>query len=425
MKIRLLWFSLLLLLVVPAIASAGTVTGVVEKIYPPYLLLKTGSGHEVVRLLDGGALGNVESLGHLRIGRDRVEVEWTVESNRVKVANQLTRLPVFTVYPAFEVPAEQAATWHDLDSGSEKRFMIDVRSRGEWEEGHILRSLSVPFDFVTSVYSPYPADRAQKIILHGGSDQSSSVQRAAQLATAAGYDNIRVYSGGIEDWTSRGKPLGITAAGAQRRIVRQEDLLIVDVRDREAWNSGHIPGSLSLPMVSFSPEALSVRNRNHPFPVLLVAASEQEAMELFGLRSWGRGYKAPVYFLEGGYSAWKQAGYPVVSGGTPPTAADLLPPGEIGDPEFRSLWERGSAVSAALLLNVRDSDEPTPAGQTNIPFPELERRMKELPADRELVIYCYAGTRAAIAYHMLRNNGYRARFYNRTVRIGGSGELLE
>jgi len=425
MKIRLPWFSLLLLLVVPAIAFAGTVTGVVEKIYPPYLLLKTGSGHEVVRLLDGGALGNVESLGHLRIGRDRVAIDWSVESHRVKIATQLTRMPVFTVYPALEVPAEQAATWHDLESGSEKRLMVDMRPVREWEEGHVLRSISAPFDPAANAYTPYPSNRSQKIVLHGDHDQSSDVQRAARLAIAGGYDNIRVYSGGVEDWTARGKPLGITATGAQRRMARLDELMVVDIRDGASWKAGHIPGALSLPAGVFSPEALTVRNRNHPLPVLLVANSEQEALNLFGLRSWGRGYKAPVFILEGGFSAWQQAGYPLDPGGSPPVAADLVPPGELGDADFRMLWKLGASATSPLILNVRESDEPNPAGHLNIPLSELERRMKELPTNREIIVYCYAGTRAAIAYHILRNNGYRARFYNMTVRTGDSGELLE
>jgi rhodanese-related sulfurtransferase len=206
---------------------------------------------------------------------------------------------------------------------------------------------------------------------------------------------------------------------------RQEPLLVVDTRDASAWLLFHIPGSMSVPAGYFSPDVLTVRNRNYPFPVLLVGSSDEESLAVFSLKSWGRSHKAPVYILEGGFDAWKAAGYPVENGGVPTTAADLLPPGEVGFDEFRSLWNRGAAPASTVVLNVKENDESTPAGQINIPLHELETRMQELPHDKELVIYCYTGTRARIAFNMLKNNGYRARFFNRTVRVGNNGELLE
>jgi len=425
MKIPSLLKTLVLMLLLPAGVKAATLTGLVESVVPPYLLLRSGSGFDVVRLLDGGALGNMDSLGHLKTGRDQVAVEWSGEQNRVKVATAVTRIPVYTVYPAPEVPAEQAATWHDMESGPEKRLLIDVRSHEAWEEGHVLRSISAPFDPGAVSYAPYPADREQKIILYGGNAQNTLVHQASQQAIAAGYANVRVYSGGVTDWTGRGKPLGITAAGAKRRLERQEPMLVVDIRDTAAWQSGHIPGSLSVPAETFSPGILSVRNLNHPFPVLLVGKTENDSLSLFSVKSWGRSYNAPIYILEGGFDAWKGAGSAVKEGGDSASTADLLPTGEIGEVEFRALWKRGKADSAKIILNVRDHDDPAPIGQPQIPFHELVSRLKELPKDREIIIYCYTGTRAGIAYHMLKNNGFRTRFYNRTARIGEDGELLD
>jgi len=415
--------TLILFLCFPASVIAGTLTGVVDSVVPPYLLIRNESGFEVVRLLDGGALGNMDSLGHLKTGKEQVTVDWSGEQNRVRIATAVTRIPVYTVYPALEVPAEQAATWHDMESGPEKRLMIDVRTRTEWEEGHVLRSISAPFDTVSVPYSPH-ADRHQKIILYGENAQSNSAHRAAQGAIAAGYSNIRVYSGGVDDWSGRGKPLGITAAGAQRRLDRKQPLLVVDIRDAAAWQSGHIPGSLSAPANTFSPDILSVRNLNHPYPVLLVGKSENECLSLFSVKSWGRNYNAPIYLLEGGFDAWRGAGYPVAEGGQP-ASADVLPAGEIGPDEFTALWKDSKADSTSIILNVRDYDDPAPVGQPHIPFHELASRMKELPKDREIIIYCYTGTRAGIAYHMLKNNGYRVRVFKRTVRVGENGELLE
>jgi rhodanese-related sulfurtransferase len=278
MKTHLLLSALFLTLLFPATVIAATLTGVVKSVVPPYLLVRTAIGHEVVRIVEGGGLGNTDSLGHLKSGRERVEVEWSEERNRIKIASSITRLPVYTVYPAIEVPIEQAATWQNLESGPDKHLMIDVRPTSEWEEGHILRSLSAPFEIPSGSYVPYPADRHGKIILYGGHSQERLVHRAAQKTIVTGYDNVRVYSGGVEDWSRHGKPLGITAAGAKRRIERKEPLLVVDIRDKDAWLAGHISGSISAPAGSFSHTLLTVPNMNNPYPVLLVGSSVQEGL---------------------------------------------------------------------------------------------------------------------------------------------------
>ncbi|HEY8885461.1 MAG TPA: rhodanese-like domain-containing protein, partial [Chloroflexota bacterium] len=51
------------------------------------------------------------------------------------------------------------------------------------------------------------------------------------------------------------------------------------------------------------------------------------------------------------------------------------------------------------------------SGAVSIPLPELERRLRELPRDREIVAYCrglYCAF-ASEAVRMLREHGYAAR----------------
>lgn len=418
-------FTVILCLVFPTVLLAGNLTGVVQRVVAPYILLKTDSGFDTVKLRNGASLGNLDSIGHIKGGGESVDVEWMGEHNHVKQATSFSRLPSFTAYPALEVPAEQAATWHNLESGPDKHVMVDVRSREEWEEGHIVRSLSVPFNHAEAQYSPYSADKNHGVVLYGSSTQNNLVHRAAQGALTAGYRKIRTYSGGAADWTKRGKPLGIAVAGAKRRIERNEPLLIVDVRGEDEWRKGHIPGSISSSQFGFTPEVVSVRERNYPLPVLLVGHSVQEAGAVFNIREWGRSHNAPVFLLEGGFDAWKEAGYPVTQGGSSPTAADYVPDGEIGFAEFKELWHSTNSESASLLVNLRDSGETTVSEKLNIPFFELEDRMTELPKNKEIVLFCYTGTRALIALHMLKNNGYKVRYLNRTVRLGKNGELIE
>ncbi|WP_158543460.1 rhodanese-like domain-containing protein [Dyella solisilvae] len=75
------------------------------------------------------------------------------------------------------------------------------------------------------------------------------------------------------------------------------------------------------------------------------------------------------------------------------------------------LVERQQAGQAPLLLDVRHTDEYRAdhiAGALNIPVEELGSRAGALgvPHDREIVVYCVSGRRAARALETLQSMGY-------------------
>lgn len=79
----------------------------------------------------------------------------------------------------------------------------------------------------------------------------------------------------------------------------------------------------------------------------------------------------------------------------------------------RSLWERARAGDV-IVLDVRPEEEYR-AGHLpfahSIPLPELERRLAELPADKEIVAYCRGPfcLMSSEATRLLLRRGYRAR----------------
>ena len=75
------------------------------------------------------------------------------------------------------------------------------------------------------------------------------------------------------------------------------------------------------------------------------------------------------------------------------------------------LVERQQAGQAPLLLDVRHADEYRDghiAGALNIPVEQLGSRAGALgvPRDREIVVYCVSGRRAARAQETLQSLGY-------------------
>lgn len=67
--------------------------------------------------------------------------------------------------------------------------------------------------------------------------------------------------------------------------------------------------------------------------------------------------------------------------------------------------------SEVFLLDVREPDEHEEAnipGSTLIPLGSLQRRVGEVPKDRQVVVYCAVGGRSARATHFLRAQGVEA-----------------
>jgi rhodanese-related sulfurtransferase len=67
--------------------------------------------------------------------------------------------------------------------------------------------------------------------------------------------------------------------------------------------------------------------------------------------------------------------------------------------------------SEVFLLDVREPDEHEEAnipGSTLIPLGSLQRRVAEVPKDRQVVVYCAVGGRSARATHFLRGHGVEA-----------------
>ncbi len=73
-----------------------------------------------------------------------------------------------------------------------------------------------------------------------------------------------------------------------------------------------------------------------------------------------------------------------------------------------------------FLLDVRDPEELNDGkieGSVNIPMDEVERRLNELPSDRDIVVICHLGARSAYITKRLAALGY-----DRAANLSGGME---
>ena len=77
------------------------------------------------------------------------------------------------------------------------------------------------------------------------------LNKAVRYLYRLGYDNLIGYLvGGIEGWYKQSLPLEhfglISVQELNDWINQKDDLFIFDVREREKWDKGHIPGSVNI-----------------------------------------------------------------------------------------------------------------------------------------------------------------------------------
>lgn len=107
-----------------------------------------------------------------------------------------------------------------LDSDDRPR-LIDVRTPGEFETGHIPGSYNVPLDLLREHRAELRAHLDEQVVLVCRSGQRAG--QASQALATAGLPNLRVLHGGIGAWQAAGEPV---SAGRPRWDLERQVRLV-------------------------------------------------------------------------------------------------------------------------------------------------------------------------------------------------------
>ncbi len=167
---------------------------------------------------------------------------------------------------------------------------------------------------------------------------------------------------------------------------------VVDGRSNEEFDESHIAGALSTSAYDTGFATKVSRVAPAGTEIIIVAASdgdERHAAELLaavGMRVRG--------FLEGGMTAWRTDGRPVLR-------IELIEPGE--------LLRRVEGPEPPLVLDVRNDAEYAGEhipGSLHIAYGDLAQRLGELPRDRVVATICRGGKRSGLAASILQREGF-------------------
>lgn len=186
--------------------------------------------------------------------------------------------------------------------------LVDLRASKEVEKGYIPRSYAIPFASLEDAEDAFPLSKGAPIYFY--SDKDAEVDGALKMAKEWGYKNVVAYHGALDAWQKAEKKLqagpALTATedtpiSWQKKLgegeisindftksLKSELIYVVDARTPEEFESGHFPGSVSIPL-----EQMKTR----------VAEIPKDKFVVVHCKTGGRG--------EIGYRMLKEEGYAV------------------------------------------------------------------------------------------------------------------
>jgi hydroxyacylglutathione hydrolase len=193
---------------------------------------------------------------------------------------------------------------------NEGAAIVDLRPSLRFVAGHIPGAHSVALRAAFGTWVGWVVPFGTPIVLVTDENPAQHEAAVRQLIRL-GYDQIPGYlAGGLEAWQAAGGALSrwdiIPAQQVRERLRAKDGLVVVDVRQANEWQAGHIPGAVHIeagqltergPVVAVD-TPIAVHCGHHDRSVTGLALLERQ------------GYRH-LLLMEGGLSGWEAAGYEV------------------------------------------------------------------------------------------------------------------
>jgi len=217
-----------------------------------------------------------------------------VERNRGDYTHQVS--------PLAPLPLEPLAFQREMEGGG---LVVDTRLPTQFGEGHIPGALEVYLRgsaFATRVgFVASPKSRLMLVV----KDERDLHDAAVQLAVV-GFDQVVGYlDGGMSAWQEAGLPVQqLEQMPVERLHSLRHELNILDVRDQDEWEEGHIREARHIPYY-FIEQHIKELDDSRPLAVLC-ASGQRSSLACSILQRHGF---TELFNVEGGMDAWEKEGF--------------------------------------------------------------------------------------------------------------------
>ncbi len=201
----------------------------------------------------------------------------------------------------------------------EGHYLVDTRSSAAWGGGHIEGSLNVQMsssEFEQRVGWVVPDD-APIILL---TDKDADAQKCIYNMSFIGLDQsvAGFLEGGLTAWMNSGRAVSTTPqidVFTLDERLRTNGLRVLDVREQDEWDEGHIEGSVLMPYTHLAPQLgtpprFGELGLDKDASIAVACATANRSSTAIGLMR-REGYSR-LYNVIGGMEAWTHARLPMV-----------------------------------------------------------------------------------------------------------------
>jgi rhodanese-related sulfurtransferase len=196
-------------------------------------------------------------------------------------------------------------------------------------------------------------------------------------------------------------------------IVAGKELALLDLREEWTFGKGHLLFAVSVPLSRLECIIDDLVPRLDVPIILCVGGSKDADLALRGAERLGRfGYK-DIFFLDGGLSAWTEAGFEVFSGVNVPSKAfgevveTRFSTPHINAAELQAMKNKGDDMVIVDSRPMSEFNTMSIPGGIDVPGAELVLRIYDIAPNPEttVVVNCAGRTRSIIGAQSLINAG--------------------
>ncbi len=343
----------------------------------------------------------------------------TVDFSRVGSENRArTVTKVIAPLPA-GVTRIAAAELQDLvRKGAESFVLIDSRPTGRYVQGHLPKALSIPLSELEKEGEKLlPADKTRTLVFYCGGLSCMLSPKSAAIAMKLGFKDVRMYPEGEPGW----KKLDYSTE-ASLSFVKTGNIVLVDLRSPEKAALGYIPRAVNIP-ASILGSAEKLFPDSHSAAIVFYSDRNEDLIQaLEWTREWEYG-NATVF--SDGVKTWQAAGNQLLVGPVPTKISYVrkLVEGEISIKDFEEVVK----TTSHLVIDARTASEFAKGhfpGAVNIAAEEMAVRYTEIPTEKQTVVHCATGTRAELAYDILKEKGVKTRYLRANVEFAAGNRAV-
>ncbi len=328
---------------------------------------------------------NFKSPNELEIG-DKLKVYFKEEKG-VPIAFKIEKLKKIYINPKFEIKEsffkENLENYELVDLREEEEFLkINIPSS---KREFIKNNKEIIF-YCNDYYDEKCIEKFQNILIKE-------------------KGNFLFFQGGIKEWNKRGNYFYTEPEIFLKK--EKINFYLVDLRNKEEREKGVVPFSFYANLEEMDWRDFS--SEEGMVPLLFIGRDENDERPVKAAKKvlkwrYDNNKNGYVSILKGGIEGLKKIGF-------------NLEKKEILSFKVSNLKKEGEIKLEELkkenyFVDLRDEGDANFKSAKNLKLSELDEKIEMLPKDKEIILFCYEGKRAEVAFHILKKLGFDVKFIN-------------